>query len=247
MKYQLMLFIFSLCSYFSLRAQTIINGPSCVLPAIEYQYLISTDDTTATGISICLGGGVYFGSHDSCLSDSLPPFILVAWNSGVDTASIFWSSPTGNTTTAISFSAPLQAGSIDTAYTFQTIAHDSSVSNIQCSPAMGGSCSPSYTYQWQQSLNNVDWNDIAGATNQNLDVNITLTETSYIRREVTETNSGTIGYSNFATINVTPQTTMQSFKRRQKFQQIVSKTKTTLQIKSGLDFTGISQKSLETL
>lgn len=247
MKYKLTLFILTLYSCCRTGAQTTINGPTCVVPGIEYQYLISSTDTSTTGINICLNGGVYFGSTDSCLHDSVPPFILVMWNSGIDTASISWNSPSLNTITPVSFSSPLQGGLIDSSYLFQTVGNDSSVSNIQCSAATGGNCSPSYTYQWQQSPNNVDWTDINEATNQNLDVPVTVNETTYIRRAVKETTSGTVGYSNSATINVPLQTGMVDLKDLQKHSKIYLNRQSIESESSSFALTIISQKLLENL
>lgn len=54
---------------------------------------------------------------------------------------------------------------------------------IQASVASGGSCSPTYYYQWQQSTDNVNFTDIPGATSQNYQPG-PLTATTYFRRRV---------------------------------------------------------------
>jgi hypothetical protein len=35
---------------------------------------------------------------------------------------------------------------------------------LNCSAASGGSCTPTYNYQWQQSSDNVNFSDISGET-----------------------------------------------------------------------------------
>jgi len=202
MKYKLAFLAMALGFAFIGHSQVSIDGPTCVLAGVEYQYLISTDDTAGTGIQICLQGGTYVGTENTCLNDSLVSFVLVMWNAGIDSASISFNSPSGSATSTISISTPLEPGAIDTAYLYNTIGYDSTISNIHCYAATGGNCSPSYSYQWEQSSDNLNWDDIENATDQDLDVSVTLTHTSYFRRRVSETNSGTVGYSNTATVFV---------------------------------------------
>ncbi|MGC4036058.1 MAG: DUF6443 domain-containing protein [Chitinophagaceae bacterium] len=71
--------------------------------------------------------------------------------------------------------------------------------------ASGGSCSPSYSYQWQSSPNNVTYTNISGATATTYNFSSALTATTYYRRMVTETVSSTVAYSNVATVTVMPQ------------------------------------------
>ncbi len=188
----------------AVHSQVSVMGPTCVLPGIEYQYLITTADTAGTGIHICLDGGAYPNSTGSCIDDSLVSSIRVIWNTGVASATITFNSPSGTATVTVNITSAFQAGIIDSAYQQQTVNYDSAVSSITCAAATGGSCSPSYTYQWQQSADNLTWSDVTGAVNQNLDIAVTLTQTSYFRRKVTESGSNSIGYSNIATVYVNP-------------------------------------------
>jgi hypothetical protein len=64
---------------------------------------------------------------------------------------------------------------------------------------------PSYSYQWQQSTDNVNFSDISGQTSLSLTFSAPLTITTYYRRKVTETVSGSVAYSNSATVTVMPQ------------------------------------------
>jgi len=205
MKNNLILSLLFLGISLDARSQVSITGPTCALPGVVYQYLISTTDTAGAGIHICLSGGVFAGTSDSCLNDSLVSAVYVVWNSSSDNATISFNSNTGSYIDTINLTSALQGGSIDTAYLQQTIGYDSSVSFIPCSVPTGGACSPSYSYQWQRSLDNVNWDDIDNATNQNMDVSIALTQSTFFRRKVTEATSNSVGFSTVASVSVAPQ------------------------------------------
>jgi len=204
MKNKLLLMLLVFGSVLTVRSQVSISGPACVLPGLGYQYLITTTDTAGSGIHVCLTGGTFTSSGNACLDDSLVSAIYVTWNSGITSAVVSYTSPAGTATQNVSITTALQAGSIDTASQQQTIADSTSPAVITCPAATGGSCAPSYTYQWQQSVDNLSWNNITGATGQNMDVNITVTQNSFFRRAVTETNSGSIAYSGSAAVYINP-------------------------------------------
>ncbi|HWB28387.1 MAG TPA: hypothetical protein VG738_23105 [Chitinophagaceae bacterium] len=191
-----------LCKVFTAGCQVSVTGATCVIPGITYQYIISTPDTSGTGIHFCASGGV-FNNGDSCLNDSLFSAVLVTWSNNVKTATLTFNSPSGSYTETISITSALTGGFIDAAFLQQTITTDSAISHITCSSPTGGACSPSYVYQWQQSANNVDWTDIAGATGQDFDQSLTITQTTYLRRRVTETVSTAVGYSSVAAVYTT--------------------------------------------
>jgi hypothetical protein len=88
----------------------------------------------------------------------------------------------------------------------QIIAYDTLPQTIRCSTAQGGNCQPGYQYQWQESDNQLNWADIPGAGSQNLTFQAPLVQTKFYRRRVTETGSGSIGYSDVADVFVDPET-----------------------------------------
>ncbi|HEV2354291.1 MAG TPA: hypothetical protein VGR89_08610 [Puia sp.] len=98
----------------------------------------------------------------------------------------------------------LSGGTIDSIGKSQAIPYDSVPSAITCPPATGGSCSPSYQYQWQESVDRVSWQDITGATSQNLAPAQSLQQGTFFRRKVTDSTSGTIAYSDIASVDVGP-------------------------------------------
>ena len=69
-------------------------------------------------------------------------------------------------------------------------------------PASGGTCTGSYSYQWQYSLDGSTWNNIANATGASYS-SPALTTSIYFRRQVS--CSGTTATSNALYIQVTPQ------------------------------------------
>ncbi len=200
------LFFLSVLGWQLVKSQVTITGPACVLPGVQYQYLISTTDTVGSGIQISLTNGAFTQTGNTSLNDSLVSYVLVTWNSGASSASISFSSPSGSTSNTINITSLLQPGSIDTAYLQQTINYNAAIASFNCSAANGGSCSPSYSYQWQQSTDNLVWNDITGATNQNFNASVSMAQTTYLRRKVTETTSGSVAYTTTATVYVNPPT-----------------------------------------
>src|SRR5262249_19492270 len=120
-------------------------------------------------------------------------------------ASITISTSDGNKTFKVNITSALQAGLVDSLSKEQNFLDTLSIpSTIICSSAKGGSCSPNYSYQWQQSNDAMVWEDIEGSTRQNLSFTTSVKQSFFYRRKITETNSGTIGYSDVAIINVWP-------------------------------------------
>ena len=56
---------------------------------------------------------------------------------------------------------------------------------ITATPANFANCTGNYTYQWQVSTDNIHYTDIPGATSQNLNYTLPLTETLYFLRKAT--------------------------------------------------------------
>lgn len=188
---------------FSATAQVSVSGPTCVVPGIVYQYNIKTGGDSSTVIKVCLAGGIASDSAGSTCISRKGPFtiITVKWLKP-GAASLSVTSSKGNSTNNISVTSQLCAGSINSTVQFQTIKFDSIPQTISCSVDTGGSCSPSYTYQWQQSFDMLGWTNLSGANAQNLTITTGLKQTTFYRRKVMETTSGSISYSNVATIDV---------------------------------------------
>ncbi len=77
----------------------------------------------------------------------------------------------------------LQPGSVTSGN--QIILANTYPSPFIASSASGGSCGSGYYYQWQESIDNVSFSDIAGAGYQNLSLLNNATTTKYYRRRVT--------------------------------------------------------------
>jgi hypothetical protein len=190
-----------------LLSQLSISGPACAVPGVTYQYSISNTGKWAADatMKVCIEGGIIAdevqSKRKSCTETDAPlSSVLVIWNE-LSKASITVSSSAGSKTFSVTITEELQAGTInnkkqnlrDSVYT---------PSAIQCSAVRGGSCSPFYIYQWQQSPDALVWTDISDATGQDLSFILPQKQTSYYRRQVIEKNSGTIGYSDIAAVNV---------------------------------------------
>ena len=104
----------------------------------------------------------------------------------------------------VSITVLLQPGTVDSTYKKQFIKYKTTPSSISCSKSSGGGCGASYSFQWQQSWNNLDWQDLPGATQQNLTKIQALTRTTFFRRKTLENTSGSIAYSNSAVVYVAP-------------------------------------------
>jgi hypothetical protein len=215
-----------LCFLFGQHAfcQVSVTGPQCVVAGTLYQYKISGNWDSLSTIQVCIAGGTIADStaSNSCTNTGAPlANVLVMWNdSSSDAGVIKVTSSVGNATLNVSFSHPLQPGSMDSLSKNQITEADSIPSSIYCDAAAGGSCNPSFSYQWQQSSDMVAWTDIGGAQSQNLAFSSSLGQTTFFRRKVTETVSGTIQYSEIATVNVTVKASSLNFRIKPIDQQI---------------------------
>jgi len=188
---------------FLANGQVTVTGPSCVTPGTMYQYLISGSWDSTSRVRLCISRGSIVGQSDTCTGDQAPmPFIQVIWNNGT-IGSLSLQSSLGNASVQVNITSPLSGGAIADSSKSQTIGYDSIPQAIGCSSSSGGHCSPNYQYQWQLSVDNIQWDDITGATQPQLTISQGLQKTSYCRRKVTETISGSIAYSDAACIIVT--------------------------------------------
>ena len=149
-----------------------------------------------------ISGGVSTSTNSSYASGYGMVSLNIRFTSSSGSISVT-SSSSGSSTFYVTTYNALSAGSI-TSNSSQTIPNNTPPATIYCSAASGGSCSPSYSYQWQQSTDGTNWTDFSGKTGTNLSFSNGLSQTTYYRRKVTEGYSYTIGYSNTATVYVTP-------------------------------------------
>jgi len=173
-------------------------------PGTAYDYYITGTWDQNDSMQVCVSGGTITDTTaaSGCTVRSFPlGEVIVIWNAGTS-GSITVSSSKGNALINVSVTVPFQAGMLDSASKLQTVSPDSIPSSIICLIDSGGSCSPSYMHQWQQSSDAVDWVDMPGATSQNLSFSSPLAAPTYFRRKVTETGSGDIGYSDIAVVFV---------------------------------------------
>jgi RHS repeat-associated protein len=150
-----------------------------------------------------VSGGVFTGTTNTVSSGTPLPNVNITWASS-GSISLAATNPTGNTSLNVIVTTSLSPGSI-TSSTTQNINYNTIPGPITCSVASGGYCTPSYSYQWQSSTDNVNFSNISGATTSDITFNTPITQTTYYRRMVTETNTSTTGYSNTATVLVYPQ------------------------------------------
>jgi hypothetical protein len=187
-------------------AQPAITGPVCTVTGTTYQYLISGTWNDSSTMQVCVSGGTIV-SQDSTVTSCTPTgaaplaSVLVSFVSS-GTASIVITTSQGNSTLNVNVAIPLTPGTIDSAVKVQLIGYQTVPAFITCSMDMGGSCSPVYSYQWQQSPDQSSWTNMPGATGANLSIDSALTQSAYYRRAVTDTTSGTIGYSDVAAVLV---------------------------------------------
>ncbi|MEJ0105021.1 MAG: hypothetical protein WDO19_21810 [Bacteroidota bacterium] len=196
--------LLALCSATHVNAET-ISGTTCVYAGSQYQYMISGINSTRN-YQWCVTGGTIQGGSGNCLSGTgySAYVVYVTWTAGQPTRALTLSWSGGSTILYANYAGTLQAGSITSA-TSQTINYNTAPPSITCSAASGGVCgSTTYTYQWQSSPNNVNWTNISGATSLNY-TSGALTSTTYFRRMVSSSGTGTSAYSNAATVFVNPQ------------------------------------------
>lgn len=183
--------------------QNTITGISCVTPVVEYEYSFNAGLDSSALVQVCVTGGIIAGNSTNCKTGGGLSSIKVIWNGNIETGTIKVSYPDGKSVSKnINITAELAAGEIDTAILTQYVSIKKLPADIESSPAKGGNCNPSYSYQWQQSTTTLDWKDISGALNKNLKFSSPLTELRYFRKKVIETNSGSIAYSNVAAVFV---------------------------------------------
>ncbi|HLY68678.1 MAG TPA: DUF6443 domain-containing protein, partial [Puia sp.] len=175
-----------------------ITGATCVVPGTQYTYTISGNWNSTDLMTWTATNGTFTGvsSGTPCVQ------VTVTWTSGFTSGTLkVVDAVTGSFSETITFTSNVVGGTISN--NTQTISYGSTPATLNCSVATGGGCSPSYTYQWQQSTDGVNFSSNGIAT-QNLAFSAGLTQTMYYKRKVTESVSNTTAYSNIATVVVNP-------------------------------------------
>jgi RHS repeat-associated protein len=198
------LFVFGKTAF----SQITIYGPTCVEVGVEYNYYLSGNYDYNGSFSWYISGGVS-ASGNTYESGYGLNWLRIKLTSSSGYVSVSYSDNNSNNYNDdiyITSVAALSAGSI-TSNQYQTINYNYTPANINCSAASGGYCTPIYSYQWQKSTNGTNWSDMSGKTLQNLNFSSpadALQQITYFRRKVTEAYSGSVGYSNVATVDMLP-------------------------------------------
>lgn len=184
-------------------SQVTISGPTCVKAGSEYHYRVERRNQGVSNFQICVTGGNILDAPANCLSQSSSSVIRITWNH-VASGVISINSNSGNQNFQVNIVSDLDPGTISPGSADQLIQQGAIPDTIKCSAASKGSCSPAYTYQWQQSPDRVTWITIPGASGKYLKLTMPVIAPTYYRRKVTETNSGTIKYSGVASLYIIP-------------------------------------------
>src|SRR5690348_14151995 len=184
---------------FAKKASSQLLGPDCVQQDQYYSFYLDSYDYNDY-FSWYVNGGV-ISSGSSSESGTGLSSIVVKFTSSSGYVSVSYSNGSGFI--SVTAYGPFSAGSINGNLT-QTIAYNATPGIISCSGPAGGSCSPSYSYQWQKSTNGTSWSDISGQTAASLNFSGGLTQTSYYRRYTLDLVSYNSGFSDVATVYVNP-------------------------------------------
>lgn len=177
-----------------LYAQLKIIGPECTVPQTEYQYIIDGVTAKATEMSVCITGGIITGNKSDCYNGKPVNFIRVVWNEQTQSGKIKLTASGQKHELKINITSELLGGTLDS-LKFRSAKSASRPPSIFCSDATGGGCFPKYSYQWEQSDDNIKWRPVDNATNQSLQFKEPITNSLFYRRKVVEKNSSTIAYS----------------------------------------------------
>ncbi|MBS1600822.1 MAG: hypothetical protein JST75_21560 [Bacteroidetes bacterium] len=195
-----LLIILVITGILPVSAQITISGPTCVQAGIAYTYTINGNSISPDSPRICISGGVIAGMNTNCIGTGGISSFAVNWTGGTTGNSITVSSSSDSNTLEVNVTGSIDPGQIDSSIKQQVLDTLTTPLTIICSSAIGGSCTPSYKYQWQQSEGNMIWVDMVGETNQNLIIGKPLSREMFYRRKVTETDSNTVGISDEAAI-----------------------------------------------
>ena len=200
--------ILSLLTFFSTLiglvcfGQITISGPSCVTSGSTYLYNIQATWDSSSVAQICVTGGILSDSSTDCVTGAEFSSIKISWSDDQPTGTINISFGGSNASLNVNICKALDGGLTDSDSNMQIVDTLTVPGPVACSSASGGNCSPSFNYQWQQSDDGTKWVDIEGANDVGLSISTPLKVTMFYRRKVTESNSGSIAYSDVASVIV---------------------------------------------
>lgn len=200
-----LIFILAIFIQQAADAQLYISPPSgsCFLAGTPYTYSIGgITYTSGTTMHWTVSNGKFQSNNATGISGTPLPYVAIIWddNATSGTVTLYTDNPgTSPVNLPVTVTPVLQGGAISNST--QNVNYGSVPTMLSCSASSGGSCSPTYTYQWQSTTDpaTVAWADM-GITTQNLTFSSAATTTMYYRRKVTM--SSTVTYSNTATVNV---------------------------------------------
>jgi RHS repeat-associated protein len=171
-----------------------VDGPTTVHQGSSISYGLACEtEVSATSWDVTGGTIIDWG----------PFYVGITWNYGVSQGVIKAKSgggAIGTLSVTVIPPIPLSAGSISNPS--QTINYNTTPALLQSSQAVAGNCNSNYSYQWQSSTNNVNFNDIGGASQNNYQPG-NLTTTTYFRKRAI--CNAEVAYTNTATVTVIPQ------------------------------------------
>ena len=181
-----------------------LSGPSCVTTGAVYLYAVSATWDSGATVRFCLNGGTLVDSGGTCAGGyGILSFVRVTWDSGGQTSgSVSVTTSLGNDSISVTIAQPLSPGQIDSGVLNQNLDTATTPATLTCSTPSGGGCSISYQYQWQQSFDNVIWQNVSGGVSASLSFSGPLSQTNYFRRLTTNAVSNAFGYSNVATLSI---------------------------------------------
>lgn len=180
-------------------AQPKIEGPTCVMPGVEYLYKVNLKPDTP--YRVCAFGGS-LKTGDQCTSDSVwQKYLYVIWRDSVGTK-LEMNISGENLNFPVIVTTLLQGGQLHDSDLVKTFDGSSSYFLFRCTEATGGNCAPIYTYQWQRSVNGLNWINIPGANGRDLIFHESITVTTQFRRLTQEAGANTVAYSNSALLLV---------------------------------------------
>ncbi len=182
-------------------AQITIKGPVCVTADMKYQYLITGNWNSKSNMKVLIKGGKLGPGVSSNVAGPVQSSILVSWAAGTLNQIIVVTN-VGTDTLNVRMTTALNGGDINDSERFQIFRYDRSSYFFHCTKSTGGSCDPFYQYQWQQSDDGVIWNDLKGATGQDLKFSELIKVNRYFRRLTSEVHGNSKAYSEMAQLSI---------------------------------------------
>jgi hypothetical protein len=185
----------------NLIGQITVTGPTCIIPGITYQYMVNGNWTSSSTMRACVTGGKLSTGERCTLLGSISTTLFVVW-SDTSFKKLELTSSLGNANLTPVATTVLKGGRITDKDKVQT--YDSTVTNFtfHCEVARGGSCNSNYSYQWQKSDDGLNWTNINGAIDKNLQFSERIWVNTFFRRVTVEANSNTIAYSDAGVLTI---------------------------------------------